>query len=490
MKRFVRRRFLIAYGVIAVLLGTGTFLMVRGSSAGVQYRTTAAVLGTVTQTVSLSGNLASATQNDLDFASAGRVSAVNVQVGQSVDAGTALATLDTTTLQASLTTTQATLQSAQARLSLDLQGATTQSLASANGQVSSAQVTLQNDQTNLTDVQNANQLAVSQAQTQYSQTDGCGSPQQSAACQKDWDALQATQQKATQSNDQAQGQVSAAQVQLQNAQVALAALEQGTSSQQIAMDRSQVQIDQVNVQTAQNALSNGTLVAPVAGVVAQVNVVAGQQVSAGNANAAAASSSSSTTHAVVVVSPGLFNVTGSVSDAQVNQIAVGQQAQVLPAGSQEAVVGQVTQVAEEATITSGVATFPVTVTLTGSNPSLRAGMSASVSVVVNQVVHVLTVPTSAVRSTAAGATVQVLVNGQPQTRSVQLGASDALRTQIVSGVSADDQVIIATITSTVPSSTGNAGRNGGLNPFGGGGGGGGGGRGAAGGGPVTVPNGG
>jgi multidrug efflux pump subunit AcrA (membrane-fusion protein) len=484
MKRFVRRRFLIAYAVIAVLLGTGTFLMVRGSSAGVQYRTTAAVLGTVTQTVSLSGNLTSATQSLLDFTSAGRVSAVDVQVGQNVDAGTSLATLDTTALQASLSTAQATLQSAQARLSLDLQGATAQSLASANGQVSSAQVTLQNDQTNLTDVQNANQLAVSQAQTQYSQSDGCGSPQQSATCQKDWDQLQSMQQKATQSNDQAQGQLSAAQVQLQNAQAALAALEQGTSSQQIAMDRSQVQIDQVNVQSAQTALSNATLVAPAAGVVAQVNVVAGQQVSAGSASAAA---SSSTTHAVVVVSPGLFNVTGSVSDAQVNQIAVGQQAQVLPAGSQEAVVGQVTQVAQEATITSGVATFPVTVTLTGSNPSLRAGMSASVSVVVNQVVHVLTVPTSAVHSSAAGATVQVLVNGQSQTRSVQVGASDALRTQILSGVNADDQVIIATITSTVPSNTGNAGRNGGLNPFGGGGGGG---RGAAGGGPVTVPNGG
>ena len=134
------------------------------------------------------------------------------------------------------------------------------------------------------------------------------------------------------------------------------------------------------MQTAQTALGNGTLVAPVAGVVAEVNVVAGQQVSAGSASAASSSSSSSTTHAIVVVSPGLFTVTGSVSDAQVNQIAVGQQAQVLPAGSQEAVVGQVTQVAQEATITSGVATFPVTVTLSGSNPSLRVGMSASVNV--------------------------------------------------------------------------------------------------------------
>ena len=35
------------------------------------------------------------------------------------------------------------------------------------------------------------------------------------------------------------------------------------------------------------------------------------------------------------------------------------------------------------------------------------------TIVINQVVHVLTVPTSAVHTTASGSTVQVLVNGTP-----------------------------------------------------------------------------
>ena len=168
-------------------------------------------------------------------------------------------------------------------------------------------------------------------------------------------------------------------------------------------------------------------------------------------------------------------MTGAVSDAQVGQITVGQLARVTPAGSTEALTGKVTQIAAVATVSSGVATFPVTVTIDGSNPSLHAGTSASIEIIVNQASQVLTVPTSALR----GSSVQVLVNGQAQTRPVQIGASDPLRTQILTGLNAGDQVVTATVSGTVPTTT----RGGGLGGFGGGSrgfGGGGGGRGGGG----------
>jgi multidrug efflux pump subunit AcrA (membrane-fusion protein) len=186
-----------------------------------------------------------------------------------------------------------------------------------------------------------------------------------------------------------------------------------------------------------------------------------------------------------VLTPGAYSVTGTVTDAQVNQVAVGQRARVLPAGSVEAVTGKVTSVSPEATITSGVATFSVTVTLDGSDPSLHAGSSASISVIVNQVVGVLTVPTSAVRTTGAGSVVQVMVNGAPQARGVTVGAADALRTQILSGLNPGETVVIATISSTVPTTTNGGGGGllgGGGGGFRGAGGGGRGGGGAAGGG--------
>jgi len=61
----------------------------------------------VTQTVSLSGNLAANGETDLDFAGAGKVTAVNVQSGQTVVAGQVLATQDPTTVDAGLTQAEA-----------------------------------------------------------------------------------------------------------------------------------------------------------------------------------------------------------------------------------------------------------------------------------------------------------------------------------------------------------------------------------------------
>jgi hypothetical protein len=65
-------------------------------------------------------------------------------------------------------------------------------------------------------------------------------------------------------------------------------------------------------------------------------------------------------------------------------------------------------------------------------------------------VHVLTVPSSAIRPSGGADTVQTLVDGQPQSLPVTIGASDALRTQVVSGLNKGDAVVIATVTSAVP----------------------------------------
>jgi macrolide-specific efflux system membrane fusion protein len=490
--RLLNRRFIVPVAVIAALGVTGMWAYARASSSSsTQYRTAAATLGTVTQTISLAGNLAPLGESDLDFGVSGRVVAVNVQPGQTVKAGDVLATLDATGLQASLTQAQATLASAQARLSLDQAGPTAQSLAQSQASVSSAQVAVANARTSLNDTRAVNQQSIDQAQSAVDagwgtvQTDqsnvssSCAnSPPNPPAQQCTTDrqtldkdtgaynaavsALNGAKVKAQQSNDQAQGQVNTAQVNLQNAQTSLAALQQGTTSQQIQMDQSQVQIDQVTVDNDQRAVTQATLTASTGGVVGAVNITPGQSVtgsgsSSSSSSSAASSSSSSATHAVTVLTPGAFQVAGTVTDAQVNQIALSQRARVVAAGSTEAITGKVTQLSQVATITSGVASFSVTVTLDGTHPALRSGTSASISVIVNQVVHVITVPSSAVQTSGGATTVSVLVAGQPQSRTVQVGAADALRTEIISGVNVGDEVVIATVTGTVPTNTGGGG---------------------------------
>src|SRR5260370_29337493 len=98
---------------------------------------------------------------------------------------------------------------------------------------------------------------------------------------------------------------------------------------------------------------------------------------------------------------GSYELTGRGSDSQVNLVAMGQSVQVTPAGSTQALLGKITAIAPAATVSSGVATFAVTAQLTDTSNSIRPGISASASIVINQIVHVLTVPTSAVHTTAA-----------------------------------------------------------------------------------------
>jgi multidrug efflux pump subunit AcrA (membrane-fusion protein) len=482
--------FIIGIVVVLIAAGAGAFFLTRGDPATVSYRTGVATLGTVTQTVSLSGSLAADGETDLDFEGAGKVTAVNVQPGQTVVAGQVVATQDPTTVEASLTQADATLSAAQANLTSAKAGSSASGLAQAEAQVNSSYVSYQNAIKSLADTKAVNAQMVAAAYSAYTTAQtaasaaGCTSsdttppcPQDEATMAQDYQAWQSAEVKGQQSDDQSQGQVNSDKVQWQNAKSSLAADENGSSSSaaQVAMDESQVEIDQVNVSNAQAAVNAATLKAPAAGLVEEVNVTNGEQISTGGTGGASSGSSGSATHAVVIITPGVFEVTGSVSDTLVNEIAVGQTAQVVAAGSSEAVAGKVTEVAEEATVTSGVASFPVTVVLSGANPSLRPGMSASVSVVINQVVGVTTVPTSAVHTTGAGSTVTLFVNGKPDPVAVTVGASDATLTQILSGVKVGDEVVIATITSTIPSSTTGTGRSlTGGGGFGGGGFGGGG----------------
>ena len=474
MKRLLSRRALVMGIALLVVAGLGGVTIATHQAAAPQYQWVHPNRATVTQTLSLSGNLAPSQEEDLDFATAGRVATVAVKPGDTVAAGQILATLDTSTLQGALTQAQANLTSAQAKLTYDQSG-----LGSTTA--FSDQQAVTQDQSAVTAASNnvsADQGVVAADTNLVNQE--CGASPPKSDCDQDRQKLAVDQQTLTRD----QGTYSNDLTQLSSAQTRQqldAGQAQAQSTEQSATDQAAVAVAQVNLQAAQRNLAEATLTATTGGLVAAVNIAAGSSV--GGSAGSSSSSSASASHAIVVIAPGLFQVTGSISDSQVGQVALGERARVTPAGSAQALDGKVSAVAEQATITSGVATFPVTVTLNDPAPALRSGMSVSVSVIVSQSVDVLSVPTGAVHTTAGVSTVQVLVNNVPQQRTVETGASDALHTEIISGVTATDEVVIAVITSSVPStSNGN-----GAGLFTGGGGGrggftGGGARGGAGGG--------
>ena len=140
--------------------------------------------------------------------------------------------------------------------------------------------------------------------------------------------------------------------------------------------------------------------------------------------------------------------------------------------------------------TSGVTSFPLVVTVTGTPAGLFSGATATVSIVYRQLTDVLRVPTAAVRYDGGRPYVLLAGAGSGTRREVGVGTSTGGFTQITSGLTEGAQVLVPVTRATTTrsggqngSGTGGRGTGGG---FGGGGfGGGGGGFGGGGGGGGT-----
>ncbi len=154
---FTKKRAIVGIAVIvAVGAGVGIWLATTSSSASPLITSTTTVqtvsTGTISQTVSSSGTVEPANQAGLNFGVSGRVTAVDVTVGQTVTEGQALATIDDTSLTAALAQAQADLANDQAQLSSDqADGASSAQIASDQASVDSAQTQVASAQTSLAD---------------------------------------------------------------------------------------------------------------------------------------------------------------------------------------------------------------------------------------------------------------------------------------------------------------------------------------------------
>ena len=241
-----------------------------------------------------------------------------------------------------------------------------------------------------------------------------------------------------------------------------------TTTSQLTAAKSQLAAAQAKLTTAQSNLSSAKLTAPVAGTVAAVNISVGDQVSGGGTSSGgsgasgsgsgsgSAAGSSSSSAAIVVITTDAWVVSTSVTSADLPLLKPGMQAQITPSGSRSLVFGTVSTIGVIATSASGVATFPVTIAVTGSPKGLYAGSSATVAIIVKEVANALTVPTSAIRTEGGKTVVSKLVDGAAVTTPVQVGMVQGSFTQVTSGLVEGDQVVVTGVSG---SGTGSGGQS-------------------------------
>ncbi len=171
-----------------------------------------------------------------------------------------------------------------------------------------------------------------------------------------------------------------------------------------------------------------------------------------------------------------MQVSASFAESDATKLKDGQAANVTWAALTGATAaGKVSTIAPTATTTNNVNSYAVTVALTSLPTGIRIGQTVTVVVTTADSPNALRVPTAAVRTAGTRHTVTVLNGTTPQLVSVEVGVEGDTFTEITSGLTEGQQVVIVT-TTTGTANTGT------TNRFGGGGAGLGGGAGFGGGG--------
>ncbi|HWU31348.1 MAG TPA: HlyD family efflux transporter periplasmic adaptor subunit, partial [Marmoricola sp.] len=211
---------------------------------------------------------------------------------------------------------------------------------------------------------------------------------------------------------------------------------------------------EASVVSAQVARDQMVLRAPIAGKVVNVGVAVGGTASTSSA-------------AITLVGNGANTVVLSVPLAQIPEIKVGEKARVVISGASAAVDGVVSNVGIIATTgTSGTTTYAVTVSLSEAATALQ-GIGASVTIVTGSAANAVTVPVSALTKVGTRTVVNTYNGGKVTETPVTVGILGSTTASITSGLKAGQQIALADLGASVPtSSTSNGTR--GLTGFGGG----------------------
>jgi macrolide-specific efflux system membrane fusion protein len=170
-----------------------------------------------------------------------------------------------------------------------------------------------------------------------------------------------------------------------------------------------------------------------------------------------------------------------MAESSIGKVKIGQPATVtVQALPTEKLAAHVTSISLLATSNSGVVSYQVTLSLDQLQSGLRDGMSATAQIVVSQAQGAISVPSGAISARGGASTVTVVRNGKQVPQTVVTGVVGDSTTQVLSGLTAGQQVAIPIVTvssSSATSTTGTgtrtgagAGGLGGGGRFGGGGG--------------------
>jgi len=401
-KLLTKKKYLVMGGAAIVALAAAAFYFWGGSSGAAQYLTARVERGNLRNTVTATGTLQAVTTVQVGSQASGTISALYADYNSVVKKGQVVAQLDPSVLKAQVEQARANLQQAQASLQQAKAGVANSraGVTDAQARVQAASSTVQNNQAGVAAAQ-AN-LAVLKAQ----QDDALSFLKQQEAlvksgiiAQRDLDVAQTAYKTAQAKYEQGVAQLNQAQLSQQssaNAGIASSQAQVQQSQAQVGQSQAQVQAAAAQVQQAAAALqlaevnlTHATITSPIDGIVVSRDVNVGQTVAAS------------------LSAPTLFTIANDLTKMQV--IANIDQADIGLVENAKSVKfsvdafpgkdfdGKIEQMRLNPQNVQNVVTYNVVIDVDNPEQKLKPGMTANLTVTIDERNNVLKVPNAALR---------------------------------------------------------------------------------------------
>ncbi len=213
-----------------------------------------------------------------------------------------------------------------------------------------------------------------------------------------------------------------------------------------------------------NQLSNSakrTVKSPIDGTVSAINIKNGDDLSR-------LSSSSSSSAPIIIGDLTTLKAQVTVNEVDIPNVAIGQKV-TMTFGAIDGlnISGKVEKMDALGTLAQGVVTYNVTVGFDTIDPRIKPQMSVSANIITNVKQDVIVVSNSALKTQGNPTYIEVLNNGVPEKRTIEIGSANNTQTEIVSGINVGDNVVTQTIDPNAKTTTSSSAS--GLSALGGGG---------------------
>ena len=196
-----------------------------------------------------------------------------------------------------------------------------------------------------------------------------------------------------------------------------------------------LKIAKLSLASAKLNLEKAVIVAPFDGVVTDVTITEGKEIT----TALLASP------AISLVDSSEIEMRGFIDEIDIAIVQLGQEANIiLDALPDEEVKGEVAFISPVGITLAGVVSYDTTITLEDPVAGLRDGMSATAEIIIERRDDVLSIPNRAIRGTLENPMVLVLVDGQQEEREITLGLTDGINTEVLSGLQEGEEVVLPT----------------------------------------------